>query len=435
LPWSYDACAGISTAGRPFGDVIARWRAADAAQAPPPGQIVAVGSSSMRRWPTAFAALSPWGVVQRGFGGARLADVAASADDVIVRAHPSAVLLFAGTNDVADGFAATEVVDAWRCVVQRVFTAQGPTPIFFVGITPVPARADRWDVAAAVNDAVAADAAQHPSLSYIDMPTALFATGDPPDPALFVADGIHLSTQGYALWTSTIVNAIAGLPLRPRPAPTSGLPPGSLVRVDLGPDDGVDGIGAPAVDGFGIHWNEWSGIHGNEQVLAGEALRALVTTTGSASDVAVVITGGFRANGLRNGGLLHPDGARLGTMAVAEATSDFFFVGVDPDDPGGLALTGLRPGARHTVRLFGSRSTRDERRVTRYLVSGAGRPVSLELVTSGAGVGADGSDANVSVVAVASGVVADAWGQILIDVDVAEGQFAYLSLLEVEAER
>ena len=61
--------------------------------------------------------------------------------------------------------------------------------------------------------------------------------------------------------------------------------------------------------------------------------------------------------------------------------------------------------------------------------------MSLELVTSGAGVGADGSDGNVSVVTVATGVVADAWGQILIDVDVAEGQFAYLSLLEVEAER
>jgi len=151
-----------------------------------------------------------------------------------------------------------------------------------------------------------------------------------------------------------------------------------------------------------------------------------VTTDGVSTDVALTIAGGFRANGKQNGGLAAPP-ADLGTLAVPEATVDFVYTG-GPDDPGGLTLSGLDPGATHTLRLFASRADA-ERRVTRYVVHGAGTDEAT-LVTSGPG--SDGGDANVSTVAVMTGLLPDSWGRLHVDVQIAEGSYGYLSLLELE---
>lgn len=252
----------------------------------------------------------------------------------------------------------------------------------------------------------------------------------PPDESLFVDDLLHLSEEGYALWTATILPALeAAVPPRPTPAPA--MPAGSLVRVDLGPSNPDDG--APAsVDGFGIHWNAWHPVEGGDQVLDGEALRGLVTTEGAPTGVDLVISGGFRSNGFANGGLVAPSGDLLGTLALPEATGDFFWI-EGADDPGALALTGLDPAATHTLRLFTSRADDAEVRVTRYDVTGAASS-SASLTTTGPDTGTDGYDGNDDTVAVLTGLQPDGWGQLHLDVVREVGQYAYLSLLEIEAE-
>jgi hypothetical protein len=306
----------------------------------------------------------------------------------------------------------------------------GGADLLWITITPAPSRASTWPVAAAVNDEVARLASLHPRLHVVDVATPFQESG--PDPDLFVADALHLSEAGYALWTDLARAAVEAA--RPAlPAASGGPSRGTYLRVDLGPDDGVDGWGAPAVDGFGIHWNRWHPLGGGAQVLAGERLSGLVSTTGAATGVELVISGGFRANGLRNGGLVSPDGARLGTLAVPEATADFFYTG-DADDPGALGFSGLDPAGTYTLRLFASRSTAEERRETRYVVGTAdGVQAEATLVTSGPGVGAGGGDGNDGELVVFTGLRPDAWGRLDVDVRVERGAFAYLNLLELEA--
>jgi lysophospholipase L1-like esterase len=428
-PWDDDPCARLGTAPTGFDADIARLAAAPA----PTGGLVVAGSSTIRRWESAFRVLSSRGpVVQRGVGGASLRDVALRSDALVTATSPRGVVVFAGTNDVAGGATADAVVDAWRCLATRVHAARPGTPVWFVGITPTPARWASWGVAAEVNARVAADTALRPEWGYVDVPAAFLATGSPPDAALFVDDGLHLSPSGYTLFEGLVADAIAGLPVRPiaTGAATEGV---RRWRVDFGPSNPEDGWEAPDVDGFGIRWNAWSGATGGAQVHAGEALAGLVDTTGVASDVCVVVTGGFRANGLRNGGLTSPPGDRLGTLAVAEATADFFYT-EGPDDPGGVALTGLDPARTYTLRLFASRASTDEVRRTRYVLRGGGPDASTTLVTTGADVGSGGYDGNNSEVAVLTGLVPDAWGQLHVDVERDLGRFAYLSLLELEQE-
>jgi lysophospholipase L1-like esterase len=441
IPWTDDACAHLEGAPAGYADGVARFAAGDDAAPPPPGLVVAAGSSTIRRWETATRALAPWGVVQRGLGGAWVKDFAISADALILRHHPAGVLFFAGTNDLAGGRSPAEVVDDLRCLLQRVHQGLGPLPFLYVGITPTPLRWADWSKAVQVHDAVEALSAAYPPLVLVDTPSAFLAlapSADAPPPAhLFVEDGLHLSDEGYALWTSVVIAALdAAVPRRPLVDVPQGPPPGSYVRVDLGPTNADDGWLAPAVDAFGNRWNAWNppgGLTGGDQVLAGEALRGLVTTAGAASGVDLVVAGGFRANGLRNGGLTTPPGALLQTLAVPEATADFFY-SEHADDPGGLALTGLDPARRYTLRFFASRADATEVRITRYVVHGADEPRAVELTTTGADVGANGYDGNDGTVAVLTGLAPDPWGGLHVDVQKAAGRFAYLSLLELQVE-
>ncbi|MFM2163277.1 MAG: hypothetical protein RLZZ383_2789 [Pseudomonadota bacterium] len=436
LPWAgEDPCARVPPSSGVWAGDVARFVAQDPVPGPARDRVVAVGSSSIRRWETAWTALAPWGVIQRGIGGAVLADVVAHLDDLVVRHRPAAVLLFAGTNDIAGGASADDVVQGWRCVVTRIWEAQGPTPVLFVGVTPTPARWAQWAVASEANARIADDVRAQPMLAYIDVPSLLLATaapGMPPDASYFDGDGLHLSPAGYAVWDAAVADAMSQA-LPPRATPPPGPPAGRRLRVDLGPANPEDGWLVPTTDGFGIAWNAWTSAAGGLQVLAGEALRGLVDTTGQVTGVDLVIAGGFRANGLRNGGLVSPPGDLLQTLAVPEATADFFYI-ENADDPGALAWTGLTPGASHTVRLFASRATDEERRRTGFTAVGGGPPVQGEVVTSGADIGRDGYDGNDADVTVLEDVVADAWGQIVIDVRRVEGRFAYLNLIELEVD-
>lgn len=424
LPWSDDPCAALLD---PPGwvDDVARFAADGPA---PPGQVLLVGSSTIRRWEGAARALAPWGVVQRGLGGARMVDLAGHVDALVTPHAPAAVLVFAGTNDVALGAAPADVVTAWRCFTERVHDALGDVPQRYLGVTPTPARWAQQAEMTAVNEAIAAWCAQHPALGYVDVPTAFLARGAPPDPALFVEDGLHLSAAGYALWEG-VVRADVAATLPERPAAVGGGFAG-YVRVDLGPANPEDGQLAPARDAFGNTWNAWPGAQGSAQVLAGLALRGLRTTADLPTGVDVLVAGGFRANGLRNGGLTAPPGDLLQTLAVPEATGDFFY-SETADDPGALTLTGLDPAATYTLRVFASRASDEEVRVTRYVVAGASVTEGT-LRTTGPDVGRDGYDGNDADVLVLDGVRPDAWGQLHLDVERAEGRFAYLSLLELQ---
>lgn len=435
LPWNDDPCATVDVGDDPFAAVVRAFAAEDDTAPPAPGGLVVAGSSTIRRWASAQRALSRWDPLQRGLGGARLADLAHHVEALILRHAPAGVVVFAGTNDLADGRPAGAVVDAFRCLATRLHAHAPGVPLLYVSITPTPARWAIWASADAVNRQIAALAAAHPSLHFVDTTPAFLATGAPPAARLFVEDGLHLSTEGYALFERAVVEAVDAAVPRPAAAPPEGPPPGSYLRVDLGPENPEDGRPVPARDAFGIVWNAWRGAVGGEQVLAGRALRGLVTTTGRPTPVSVVVAGGFRANGLRNGGLAAPRFEDLGTLAVPEATGDFFYT-EGPDDPGALTLGGLSPGATHTLRLFASRLSPDEIRRTGFVVHGADpeAPAVGSVTTTGDGIGFAGADGNTGTLVLLSGLRPDARGRLHVDVRIEAGRFAYLNLLEIEVE-
>lgn len=430
-----DFCQEISTFGPVFQSTIERWRAQDDRSPPPEGGLLIVGSSSVRRWDGFARAYRAHRPIQRGFGGAQLGEVALFAQDLVVRHNPRAVIVFAGTNDVAADVPPDVVVTRFRCLRQRIGLGLGwDRPVFFIGITPTPARWETWDKADAVNQSVKALEADDPALRYVDVPAAFLATGSPPDASLFVSDRLHLSPAGYALWDSALNPAVTstltplpGVEAPPEPPPA----PGTRWLIDLGPNNDGDGEDTPSPDYLGQHWNNWHALNGDGRALPGEHLDDLRSAQGTQTPVDLVIAGGFGANGWANGGFRWPQRDALDDLAVGSATGDFFYSDGD-DRPGGLFLKDLDPARRYTLRLFASRDD-EQRRVTRFIISGADEQ-TLTLQTSGPGAGQGGALLNDDDVLTFTGLRPDAWGQLFIEVDVVEGLYGYLSLVALTVE-
>lgn len=427
-------CGEVDQFAPVFPDIIARWSTQDAVGGWPASPVVFVGSSSIRRWETLAHSYTDYSPLQRGVGGAQMGEVAKYAHELVGRHNPRAIVLYAGTNDIDAGVDPSVVVERFRCFRHRIGQELGwDRPIVFIAITPNPARWNQWPKANAVNEAIAALAKDDPALFYADVATPFLATGSPPDASLFVADQLHSSPKGYEKWNQVIRPVVEAVTPPTNPAGPSNpvLLAGTRLLIDLGPSNAADGEVTPSPDYLGQHWNNWHPIDGGIGILPGEQLVDLMTAEGKPTGIDLVIAGGFSNNGRAHGGLVWPDSAKLGKLAVGSATGDFFYVD-GPDQPGALFLRGMDPTKSYTMRLFAARED-PQVRVTRYTITGK-TTVSATLQTSGAGAGNAGAITNDDTILEFKGVQSDAWGHVFLDVSIETGLYAYLSLIEIVIE-
>lgn len=142
-----------------------------------------------------------------------------------------------------------------------------------------------------------------------------------------------------------------------------------LVLVDVGTTAGS------TVSSGGQQWNTMVG--------AGPLID-LLTTTGSNSGIDLTVTaGGFGLNGGTGaGGLVSPNPALLGDLAVTSATGDYFF-----SQGFTLTLSGLDVSRLYSFEFVGSRAAGDTRQ-TGFTVTGATTD-SVSVLTTGTDIGAD----------------------------------------------
>lgn len=188
-----------------FADEIAAFEAEDQERPPPERPIVFVGSSSIRLWDTLAEDFAPLPVLNRGFGGSQLWHVNHWVERAVLRYRPRAVVLYAGDNDLDErtGKTAADVARDFEAFVRLVHAAVPDARIYFLAIKPSRMRWARWPEMRRANEAIAALCARDPRLAFLDTATPMLATGEPPSRELFVFDGLHLSGEGYALWTRT----------------------------------------------------------------------------------------------------------------------------------------------------------------------------------------------------------------------------------------
>jgi hypothetical protein len=200
--------------------------------------------------------------------------------------------------------------------------------------------------------------------------------------------------------------------------------------VDFGPNDDTHGHATTKSDSQLNYWNNWSDTPGGAAINAGEHLGNLLTNDEQPSGIDLVVTGGFTAGGIRQGGLLDPSPDQLGDFAIESVTEDFFLAD-EGNAPGGFMLRGLDPARRYELGFFASRRSGNSR-TTRFTVVGAATSTA-DLQTSGRDIGSDGVyDGNDSQVARMSQIAPDRFGQLYIDVAPDSGAgTAYINAFEL----
>ena len=179
------------------------------ADAPDPGSVVFVGSSSILFWDTLAGDMAPISVLNRGFGGSVISHVTHFSDRVVLPYEPSAIVLYAGDNDIAFGLSADCTLRDFEAFVDHVQTEAPGTPIYFISIKPSPSRMDLWDEMERANQLIEARTTTRSTLHFIDVSESMLDEQGQPIEALYLEDGLHMSPAGYELWTSIVKPRLA----------------------------------------------------------------------------------------------------------------------------------------------------------------------------------------------------------------------------------
>lgn len=188
---------------------IRAFEAADRQSPPPPGAVLFVGSSSIRLWKTLPQDFPQYRVINRGFGGSQIADCTYFADRIVIPYMPSAIILHAGSNDLAAGKSPERVSADFKAFVQKVRSALPDTPIAFLSINPTPARWVRAEKQKETNGLIRNYIAGKKGLAYIDLWDALLGPNGHPRADLHIADHLHPNAAGYKIRTQLVTEYLA----------------------------------------------------------------------------------------------------------------------------------------------------------------------------------------------------------------------------------
>jgi len=176
----------------------------DTKQPPPKGEILLCGSSSARGW-NVGKYFPDHKVVNRGFGGSQIPDSTAFAERIILPLEPRIILLYAGDNDIAGGKPPEAVCESFKVFVKKVHDALPKCRIVFIAIKPSIARWKLVEKMREANRLIKAVTEADERLGYVDTDTPMIGPDGLPRKELFVKDGLHLSPEGYELWTKLVL--------------------------------------------------------------------------------------------------------------------------------------------------------------------------------------------------------------------------------------
>lgn len=201
----------VDTSPARWEKTIAGFEAKDKENPVAPGGILFLGSSSIRMWE-----LGKWfpgsPVLNRGFGGSEISDSLYYFDRIVLPYKPSAIVFYAGDNDIARNKSPETVTEDFKNLAAKVWEHLPETRILFIGIKPSTARWNLYPEMKKVNDAIRQLALSDPRLVLVDVESVMLGEDGLPRQEFLQKDGLHMTDAGYAAWTKLVS------PLLPAPA-------------------------------------------------------------------------------------------------------------------------------------------------------------------------------------------------------------------------
>ncbi len=344
---------GVAGARAALEDEVRAYEARDAANPPPEGAILFVGSSSINGWPNLPSWFPGRSVLNRGFGGSQMSDLLDYFERLVVPYDPPLMVVYEGDNDLVGSKTVAQVFADYRTFAARVEQRLPEAEVVFIAVKPSPSRASSFPKFLEFNALLKDFCEDKPHFRFVDVYDPMLDAEGRPRPELFQSDMLHMVAAGYELWTSLIEPVLDEAPFLVS----------RHVLVDFGAAATSTGSGPLPDDPI----NAWNNVPAEIGVSPTGQLAALVATDGTVTPFGLSIVSPFA--GVNEAGVtttaLYP--ARASGDSLYGHTEEF--VGQSDVFPS-FKLTGLDRGASYHFTFFASRTAATDNRETIYTVAG-----------------------------------------------------------------
>ncbi|MDN4013014.1 GDSL-type esterase/lipase family protein [Chryseobacterium gambrini] len=173
---------------------------------PAKNAILLVGSSSFTKWTDIANYFPDKTIINRGFGGSRLTDLNDYADDLLNPYQPKQIIIYCGENDFADNdkLKADVVVERFKAFYKKIRTKFPKIEVDYISIKYSPSREKLWPQMKEANKKIANFMKKQPNSAFIDITKVMQDENGNVRKDLFVEDMLHMTPEGYRLWTSVM---------------------------------------------------------------------------------------------------------------------------------------------------------------------------------------------------------------------------------------
>ncbi|HEY9220414.1 MAG TPA: GDSL-type esterase/lipase family protein [Lutibacter sp.] len=166
--------------------------------------ILFTGSSSIRMWKNPAKDFNNPKILNRGFGGSQIIDLIENFDQVILKYHPQKIVIYSGDNDIQEGKSA-EIVFGDFCVLYGMIKAKLPNAkVYYIAIKP---SLNRWNKVIEMQKAnmmINAYLNTKSNAAFVDIFSPMIDFTGKPSEKWFLEDGLHMTDDGYKLWTKIL---------------------------------------------------------------------------------------------------------------------------------------------------------------------------------------------------------------------------------------
>ena len=166
--------------------------------------ILFTGSSSIRMWKNPTKDFNNPKILNRGFGGSQIIDLIENFDQLILKYHPKKIVIYSGDNDVEAGKSA-EIVFGDFCTLYGMIKAKLPNAeVYYIAIKP---SLNRWNKVIEMqkaNTMINEYLNTKSNATFVDIFSPMIDISGKPSEKWFMEDGLHMTDEGYQLWTKIL---------------------------------------------------------------------------------------------------------------------------------------------------------------------------------------------------------------------------------------
>lgn len=168
-----------------------------------------IGSSNFTLWGSELEKqFEHFNAVNRAFGGAHTPCLLSALDRLVLPYKPNRVVIVIGGNDIANKVPPDKVFENFKRILEKIWTANPKTEVFFVSPAHAPCRQKYWKKMERYNQKVLDLSVRLTGLYHVDITNPMNDAQGKVRTDLFLDDRLHINEAGRELWTRLITSAI-----------------------------------------------------------------------------------------------------------------------------------------------------------------------------------------------------------------------------------